>query len=141
KQVLNIANTDVKNPGSNNSDLAQPFLSWEMSKPGYRLDVDLEKAAAHGLSPAKIADQAYYALRGGFATEYYRLPNKRPATVLVRYQEDERRHISDLDGMLITGANGEQIPLLELVTLKNETAPSLIEHDQLRRAISIGGYY
>lgn len=134
KETLKIAKEQVP-------DMAQPFLSWEMSQPTYTLVVDQEKAARHGLTPATIAMQAYYALRGGFTNELYRLPNKRPMTVRVRYQDDERMEVSDLEGMYLTGAGGEQVPLLEVVRLERRAAPTMIEHDQLRRVVSIGGYY
>ncbi len=141
KEVLKIAEKDSVNPASGKPDIAQPFLSWEMSKPSYTLEVDRDKAAAHGLSPAKIADQAYYGLRGGFPMEFFRIDDKRPTTALVRFQEQHRRDVRDLEGMFVTGKGGKQIPLLELVTLKKTLEPTAIEHDQLRRVITFGGYY
>ncbi|MBV6504419.1 MAG: Multidrug resistance protein MdtB [Fimbriimonadales bacterium] len=141
KETLRIAKNDVIDPRRKKHDLAQPFLSWEMSQPTATLVVDRAKALRHGLTPAMIADQAYYALRGGLATSYYRLPNKRPTTVRIRYQDDQRATLDDLDGMFVAGMNGEQVPLRELVRLETRPAPSMIEHDQLRRVISIGGYY
>ncbi|MBS1723006.1 MAG: efflux RND transporter permease subunit [Armatimonadetes bacterium] len=140
-QVMDIAQTKALNPATKKSDMAQPFLSWEMTKPTYTVVVDEDKAAAHGLSPASISEQAYYALRGGFPMEFYRIPNERPTTVQVRYGEDQRRDVSDLLGMFVTGKGGEQVPLLELVRLEKRMAPSAIEHDQLRRAVSLNGYY
>lgn len=140
-QVMDIAKTKALNPSSGKPDIAQPFLSWELTKPTYTVVVDQDKAVAHGLSPAAISEQAYYALRGGFPMEFYRLPNKRPTTLLVRYQEDQRRDLSSLDGMFLTGKDGEQVPLMELVKLEKRMAPSAIEHDQLRRIVSFNGYY
>jgi len=141
KEVLEIAEKRVKDPRDDVVDMAQPFLSWEMSKPTYTANVDEEKAAAHGLAPVDIAEQAYYALRGGYTTEFYRLPNRRPMTIQVRFDENQRQTVEDLDGMFVTGINGEQVPLLDLVTLEKRMAPSMIEHDQLRRVMSVGGYY
>jgi len=141
REVMRIAEKDALNPSTGKADIAQPFLSWEMTKPSVSLVVDREKAAAHGLTAARIADQAYYALRGGYAMEFYRLDNKRPTTVQVRYSGEHRDDLSDLDSMYITGSSGEQIPLSELVTLERTMEPTAIEHDQFRRVISFGGYY
>jgi hydrophobic/amphiphilic exporter-1 (mainly G- bacteria), HAE1 family len=140
-QLMEIAKNDVRNPKTHEPDLYQPFLSWEMSRPTYTLVVDQDKASRHGLSPMAIADQAYYGLRGGFANEFYRPDNLRPVGVLLRYRDDQRASIQSLDGMFITGSNGEQVPLIELVKFVPRMAPSAIEHDQLRRAISLGGFY
>ena len=57
KGVLNIAKTEVVNPRSHKPDVSQPFLSWDLSKPTYTLVVNQDKAARHGLTPAKIAEQ------------------------------------------------------------------------------------
>ncbi|MCC6404206.1 MAG: efflux RND transporter permease subunit [Fimbriimonadaceae bacterium] len=141
KELMLIAERDALNPKSKKPDIAQPFLSWEMSKPVYNLVVDRDKAAAHGLSPTTIADQAYYALRGGYAMEFYRIENKRPTTVQIRFAEEQRQSLSDLDGMFVASPTGDQVPLTELVRLERRSDPSAIEHDQLRRVISFGGYY
>ncbi|MEX2243958.1 MAG: efflux RND transporter permease subunit [Fimbriimonadaceae bacterium] len=141
KEVMRIAQTEVKSPRTGEPDIAQPFLSWEMSNPTHTLVVDEDKAAAHGLSPVEIAGQAYYGLRGGLTEEYYRLPNRRPISIQVRYDQESYNDLSDLETMFVTGASGEQVPLLELVRLEARTAPSMIEHDQLRRVVSFGGYY
>lgn len=73
--------------------------------------------------------------------EFYRIPNKRPTTIQVRFKEDERTDLSSLEGMFLTGKDGVQVPLLELVRLEKRLAPSAIEHDQLRRVVSFNGYY
>lgn len=73
--------------------------------------------------------------------EFFRSPNKRPTTISVRFQDDQRTDPAALNGMFISGSNGEQVPLLELVRLEKRLAPSAIEHDQLRRVVSFGGYY
>lgn len=140
-QVLALAKKKAFNTKTQTGDIAQPFLSWELSKPTYRVVVDQDKAAAHGLAPSNIAEQTYYALRGGFANEFYRIGTLRPTTVQIRYQEDQRREVQDLSSMFVTGSKGEQVPLAELVTLEPHLAPSAIEHDQLRRAVSFGGFY
>ncbi|MBI5705743.1 MAG: efflux RND transporter permease subunit [Armatimonadetes bacterium] len=141
KEVLKIAQEEAVNPATGKPDTAQPFLSWEMSKPTLQVVVDQEKAARHGLNPADIADQAYYALKGGFGMEFFRMQNKRPTTVLFRFSESDRSDLSDLSSMFLTGMGGEQVPITELVTLEQRMAPSAIEHDQLRRVVSFGGYY
>lgn len=141
QQVMHIATHQSLNTKTGKPDIAQPFLSWEMTRPTYKVIVDKEKAAAHGLFPASIAEQAYYALRGGFTTEFYRPENKRATTIQIRYKEDERQNLSNLEGMYLTGTSGEQVPLLELVHLESRIGPSSIEHDQLRRVINFGAYY
>ncbi len=47
--------------------------------------VDPVRAAQVGMSVSDIADQAYYALKGGLTNEFWHLPNLRQNTILVRY--------------------------------------------------------
>jgi hydrophobic/amphiphilic exporter-1 (mainly G- bacteria), HAE1 family len=133
QQVLQVA--------KETKGLYQPSTSWDMNLPSYKINVIPERAAALGLSPDDISQQAYYSLKGGLTNEWYRLPNIRQDTILVRYEGDERRNIGDLQNMYITASDGRQVPLESVATITKEYAPTLIEHDSVRRVVSINGYY
>jgi HAE1 family hydrophobic/amphiphilic exporter-1 len=119
----------------------QPATDWTMGLPSYQVKVDPERAQQLGLSVDQIAQQAYYALHGGFTNEFYRLPNIRANTVLVRYEESERATPEDLARMYITARDGRQVPLDSVARLVYEPTPTVITHDGLRRVISILGFY
>ena len=123
----------------------QVSTSWAVEKPSYTLTVDARRAAALGLTPADVADQAYYAMGGALADEFYRLPNIRQDTIDVRYQGDQRRSLADLMQMPITGrdsaGNAVQVPLKTLATATAQRVPTLIQHDGLQRSISVLAYY
>ncbi|MCW3058321.1 MAG: multidrug efflux transporter [Capsulimonas sp.] len=132
-QVADIAR---QTPGA-----SQVSTSWAMEKPSYLLNVDARRAAEVGLTPADVADQAYYAMGGALADEFYRLPNVRQDTINIRYQGDQRRSVYDLMQMPITGKDGVQVPLKTLATAAQQLAPTVIEHDGLRRTVSVLAYY
>jgi HAE1 family hydrophobic/amphiphilic exporter-1 len=119
----------------------QVSTSWSDDKPAYTLKVDPRRAAELGLTPSDIADQAYYAMGGALADEFYRLPNIRQDTINVRYKEGQRSSVYDLLQMPITAVGGAQVPLKTLATIVPENAPTVIEHDGLRRTVSVLGYY
>jgi len=119
----------------------QVATSWDVSQPDYEVKVDPVRAAQVGMSVSDIADQAYYALKGGLTNEFWRLPNLRQNTILVRYAGQERAGAGDLAHTFITTPDGRQLPLNALATTQYRQAPSLIEHDGLRRAVNIMGYY
>ena len=133
QQVADIARST---PGTH-----QVSTSWAMEKPTYVLDVDARRAADLGLTPSDVADQAYYAMGGPLADEFYRLPNVRQDTINIRYQQGQRSSVDDLMSMWITGKNGAQAPLKTLATVAPKAAPTIIEHDGLRRAVSVLAYY
>jgi len=122
-------------------ELFQPSRTWTMGVPDYRIEVDLQRAQEVGLSPDQIAQQAYYATRGGLTSEYYRLPNIRQNTILVRYDEEDRNSVEGLESVYLTTLDGKQIPLKSVARIVQRSAPTAIEHDGLRRVIGVTGYY
>jgi len=103
--------------------------------------VDRARAQELGLTVSDVADQAYYALKGGLTSEYYRLDNKRLFTILLRYRGDQRRDQADLEQVKIVGKKGEVVPLSSVARIEEGPGPTLIEHDNFRRVVSVLGYY
>lgn len=134
QQVATVAS---KTPG-----LVQVSTDWTMGLPSKELKIDRRKAQEFGLTPQMISDQLYYSLRGGLTTEYFRLPNLRQNTILVRYEGDQRRNNDqDLEQAYLTNEQGQSIPLKSVATITNREAPTVITHDGLRRVISVLGFY
>jgi HAE1 family hydrophobic/amphiphilic exporter-1 len=121
--------------------LHQVATSWAHTQPQYHVVVDRPRAQELGLSVTDVADQAYYALKGGFATEFYRLDNRRQFTTLLRYRDDQRRDRPDLEQVKLVGRRGEVVPLGAVARVEERQGVTLIERDNFRRAISVLGYY
>jgi len=94
-----------------------------------------------GLTVSDVADQAYYALRGGFTNEFFHPENRRQSTVLVRYEQDERATPADLEQVTITTPDGKQVHLKSVAQVEYREAPTLIERDNFLRVVSVMGYY
>ena len=135
-----VADVARQTPGA-----TQVSTSWAVEKPSYTLDVDPRRAAEVGLTPADVADQAYYAMGGALADEFYRLPNVRQDTIDIRYEGGQRRSVYDLMQMPITGkgsaGDAVQVPLKTLASITPQLAPTLIQHDGLKRSVSVLAYY
>ena len=119
----------------------QVTTSWAQSLPQLHVEVDRARAQEIGLTVADVADQAYYALKGGLTNEFFRLANQRQFTILVRYRGDQRRDQADLEQVKIVGKKGEVVPLSSVARVEERRGPTLIEHDNFRRVISVLGYY
>ena len=119
----------------------QVTTSWSQSLPQFHVVVDRARAQEIGLTVGEVADQTYYALKGGLTSEFYRLDNKRQFTVLVRYREDQRRDRADLEQVKVVGKKGEVVPLNSVARVEERLGPTLIEHDNFRRVVSVLGYY
>ncbi len=137
QQTMELARTDP----TIRDNFFQPALTSTMGVPNYVIKVDGRRAQEVGLTPDEISKQAYYALRGGLTDEFYRLPNLRQNTISLRYEPSDRRTEEDLKNLFITTKSGQQIPLKSVANIEFRHAPSVIEHDNLRRVIGITGYY
>jgi len=119
----------------------QLSTSWAFTLPQLHVVVDRARAQEIGLAVEEVADQAYYALKGGLTNEFYRLDNKRQFTILLRYRGDQRRDGADLRQVKIVGKSGEVVPLASVARIEERRGPTLIDHDNFRRAVSVLGYY
>ncbi len=122
-------------------EMFQPGKTWTLGVPDYTVRVDPQRAAEVGLSPESISQQAYYALRGGLTNEFYRLPNLRQNTILVRYDAVDRQTPQDLENLYITTPDGRRISLKSVAAIVRGSSPTVIEHEGLRRVVGITGYY
>ena len=121
--------------------LSQVSTSWANTLPQLHVVVDRARAQELGLTVSDVADQAYYGLKGGLTSEFYRLENRRQFTILVRYKVDQRRDRTDLEQVKIVGKKGEVVPLSSVARIEERRGPTIIEHDNFRRIISVLGFY
>ncbi|MGQ9524585.1 MAG: efflux RND transporter permease subunit [Armatimonadota bacterium] len=140
-EVLNQLGQQVLDIAAKTKGMYQPATTWTLGLPKYEIRVDLRRAQEFGITPEDMAQQAYYSMRGGLTGEFYRLPNLRQNTILVRYEEDQRRSPEDLEQMTVTAPDGRQVPLKSIADLVLKPAPTVIERDGLRRVIGVTGYY
>jgi len=140
-QMLNNLGQQALEIAKGVKGLYQPATTWTLGLPKYEIRIDPRRAQELGLTPEDVAQQAYYSLRGGLTSEFYRLPNLRQNTILVRYEQEQRQTPQDAEQMLITASDGRQVPLKSVASLELRPAPTVIERDGLRRVIGITGYY
>ncbi|MCL5773459.1 MAG: efflux RND transporter permease subunit [Firmicutes bacterium] len=138
--IEKLSNESLK-IANNIKGLYQGALDWSLTRPDYEIKIDPRRAMEIGLGTEEIAQQVYYSMRGGLTNEFYRLPNIRQNTILVRYDQDDRKNNIALENMYITTTDGRQIPLKTVATIEYKGAPTIIEHDGLRRVNTLTGYY
>jgi HAE1 family hydrophobic/amphiphilic exporter-1 len=140
-KVLDLIGRQLQSVAERTPGVYQPATTWTLGLPDYEIRVDPARAQEVGLSPESISQQAYYSLRGGLTNEFYRLPNLRQSTILVRYEDEDRRYAGDLENLYLTTPDGRQVPLNSVATVERGEAPTVIEHDGLRRVIGLTAFY
>src|SRR5205823_13690001 len=116
--VLNQLGQRTLDIATKTSGMVQNATTWTMGLPDYEVKVDPTRAQELGLSPEEISQQAYYALRGGLTSEFYRLPNLRQNTILVRYEPEARQNAQSLEALYLTASDGRQVPLKSVATIE-----------------------
>lgn len=140
-EMLDHLGKGVERIAKDTYGMHQVSTDWTMGLPKWEVKVDPRRAQELGLTVNDIAEQSYYALRGGLTNEFYRLPNIRQNTILVRYEPEDRATSFDLENLYITAPDGRQVPLKSVATLEKRAAPTVIYHDSMRRVISVLGFY
>ncbi len=109
--------------------------SLEEGRPEARVLVDRDRAAVYGLSVAQVASTVRSALHGDVATRY-RVGGDE-IDVRVRLTEEARRHLADLDNLLLTAPNGQQVPLRDVAHVVLGESPVAVNRDDQARTVTI----
>lgn len=140
-EILDKLSKQVEEIAKNTFGMHQVATDWGLTKPEAKIVIDRRRAQEVGLTPKQVAEQAYYSITGALTDEYFRLPNERQRTIQLRYDEPQRRDPEDLLLMTVTTPEGKQVPLSTIADIEYKKSPNLINHDQMRRAITVMGFY
>jgi HAE1 family hydrophobic/amphiphilic exporter-1 len=100
-----------------------------------RVTVDRERAAAFGFSTAEVAQYIGIALRGTPLREYRNGDEQIP--VWVRFAGADKFRIEDMSALTLRRADGTTVPLLSVVDVRIEQAPSQIGRSNRQTALAI----
>jgi multidrug efflux pump subunit AcrB len=108
-------------------------VDWyvEDDQPKYRMLVDQEKAALHGISEEDIARTMRIASGGDRAGLLHVDSEKEDIPITVRLDRATRSDIDRLEHLKIAGRNGRLVPLNELVRWERTIADKSIYHKNL----------
>src|SRR5438309_2213508 len=97
---------------------------------GYYLDFQVrrEEAARYGLSVGEVQDVIESAIGGATVTTTVEGRERYP--VNVRYSRDFRADIPNLNRVLISTADGAQVPITQLADITLRTGPSMIKNEE-----------
>ena len=111
-----IADSVSTIPGATNVNVSRdPF------KPQLQIVPDREKMAQHGLNTFTVANAVRNRVEGPFLSRYREEGNE--YDIVLRFEEEERNTISDLDNIAVMNMNGDMIRLSEVVTIEEHWSP------------------
>ncbi len=121
KRMLTEAAETGRLPG-----LVDVESSLNAGRPVVRVDVDRVRAAQFGLSTSEIAQTVRTAIQGTEADTYRSGDDEYDITV--RLQQKDRASLESLESLVITDADGVQIPLTAVADLEVGTGVGSITH-------------
>lgn len=110
-------------------------ISREKFKPELTIQFDREKLSEHGLSTAIVSNAVRNRVSGMIATRFRQFGDE--YNVVVRYKEDARNSITDLENILIASPTGNMVRLKELGEVKQTLTPPNIERKRKQRVVTV----
>ncbi len=116
-------------------------VDWYMeeTQPRYKIEVDSEKAALHGISVARINRTLEMALKGQQAGLLHQPREKEDVPILMRLPLSARAGIQRLKMLKLASADGSLVPLSTLINVHNIPVDQSIYHKNLMPVVYVIG--
>lgn len=111
------------------------LLSRDPAKPELQIKPNREKMAIHGLNTFTLANAVRNRIEGPFMRRYREEGNE--YDIVIRFNEDDRNSITDIDNILVTNQQGQAIRLKEVADIEEHWVPPNIEHKRRQRIITV----
>jgi HAE1 family hydrophobic/amphiphilic exporter-1 len=112
-------------------------INLDEGSPQLNIGVDRARAAALGVSIARIASEVKAAMAGDEAATLS--GGDKLIDIVVRLREEDRQGLANLDAVFMTGKGGARIPLSNLAVITEGRAPSSIRRENRERVVRITG--
>ncbi|GHV50616.1 multidrug ABC transporter [Spirochaetia bacterium] len=131
------ANTIVKLIGNNVASVTDLAIDMNAGLPEVSVHIDRQRAYNFGLNVAGIASEIAASMNGVTATSL-RYDGDQYDVVLM-LQEEDRKKISNLDGIFVRAASGQLLPVSNFAETRSGTGPVEISREDQDRVIHITG--
>jgi HAE1 family hydrophobic/amphiphilic exporter-1 len=134
-ETLNQTAETIREALSTVPGLVDLQTTVDPGKPELHVDIDREKAQHMGLNTSLIALAVRQSIYGIEASEFN--DNADEYQMMVRYDPDHRKHLKDLNQIMVTSVTGNQIPLSAVAEIKQSSGPLEITHTSQQRAVHV----
>jgi HAE1 family hydrophobic/amphiphilic exporter-1 len=110
-------------------------ISRDPSKPQLQIIPDREKMAQHGLNTYTLASSVRNRVEGPYMSRYREEGEE--YDIVVRFVEDERNSLSNLNDIALTNMHNQVIRLGEVAKIEEEWSPPNIERKNRERMVTV----
>ncbi len=115
--------------------MGECYLRFREGRPEYCLSLDRDKSSMSGVTASAVSERIRGGLFGPVATKF--IEKGREIDVRVRLAEGDRDTISNIMSGVVKNRKSEDVPLSEILTLSEGTAPTRIYRMNGRRSLSV----
>ena len=114
-------------------------VDWYVEDPQtkYEMNVDLDKAALHGISAADVTRTVQTGLSGNSAGLLHDPHSREDIPIEVRLSRPDRSGIDDLGNLKLPGPSGEQVSLREVTSVRQTTIDTSVYRKNLRPVVYV----
>ncbi len=116
-------------------------VDWYVEDPQrrYDLNVDMEKAALHGISPADVSRTLDVSLHGAEAGLLHSPQSREDVPIVVRLGRESRSSVEDLSSIKLPGAGGALVSLGEVTRVNTTTIDQSIYRKNMQPVVYVTG--
>ncbi len=114
--------------------ISNVLLRYKPPRPEVQVVIDKVKSEESGLSSSIIGQIVKYGIQGGVATKFYE--DNREIDVKIRYRENFRDSIEKISNYRFKNKEGMYIPITEIASFKEDSAPVKIYRKNKKRLFS-----
>jgi HAE1 family hydrophobic/amphiphilic exporter-1 len=129
--------TDVIREGNRRPDLRGLFGTFSASDPQFAVDIDREKLKALGMPLSEVSSTLQIFLGSQYVNDFDF--NNRAYRVYVQADQQFRAAPQAIGEFYVRAGEGDMVPLSSLVRIREDTAPQVITHFNMFRAVEING--
>ena len=128
---------DLQTRMANLSTMRDVQLSREDLQPEFNVRFDRQKLSYYGLNSATVAQFIRNRIYGYECAKYREDGDE--YNIVVRYSEEFRQNIEDVENIVLYTATGQAIKLKEVATISEEYASPEIERENRQRVVTVEG--
>ncbi len=136
-ELLKTTSSEIEALMHQNSGIVRVTSNVSKGNPQAKVDIDPLKAAAKGFQPAQIGSLIYKVLSGSKVTTLSQ--NGQEYEIWVEYPRGRFQTISDLSGLILINAAGQQVPLLDVAEINFSDSPQSITRKNNQYIVTVTG--
>jgi multidrug efflux pump len=136
-QALAGAIANIVEKGNSEKELTRLFSSFSADQPQMYVDVDRSKAKAEGVALSDVFDTLRIYLGSAYVNDVTLF--SRNWQVNIQADSKFRQNRADIGKLKVRNANGDMVPLSTMITVRDVSGPSIINHYNMYPSAEING--